>query len=467
MRAWFCLASACLVACTSLDAGGDRDGVLAELRRRAGDTVPPPSLAVDAAIDGEVTALLRRPLDDDTAVRIALLNNRSVRATYEALGVARAELVQAGLLRNPVFDGDARFLFDGGTELELGLAVPFLDLFWRPLRQRLAEHEFAAARARITEELVHLVFAVRRAMVDLRANEQLATVHRDALRAAEAAHELAVALHSAGNLTDQALALERTGESRARLDLAAAELAAHEAREPLQRLLGLWGEHTEWSIAGQLDPEPLQGLDLAHVEGRAIAASLALAAHRAKLDALAVQADFDGTRAWLPDGAFGASAIREPYDEWGLGPHLNLELPFFDSGSARRGAATARLRAGLQHHTQRAVEVRSAARTLRDRATHLAERARFLREVHLPQRAEVVRTTLQTYNAMQIGVFDVLAQKRLQLADAGDYVQTLQAAHQAQLDLRELLAGGSPEAAAMPVTMPAPTATEPAKGGHE
>ena len=64
--------------------------------------------------------------------------------------------------------------------------------------------------------------------------------------------------------------------------------------------------------------------------------------------------------------------------------------------------------------------------------------------MHLPHRAEVVRTTLQTYNAMQIGVFEVLLQTQLQLADQRDHVATLRQAHLARLDLQQLLAGSQP-----------------------
>ena len=39
---------------------------------------------------------------------MALLNNRELQALYAELGVAQADLVQAGLLSNPVFDGAVR-----------------------------------------------------------------------------------------------------------------------------------------------------------------------------------------------------------------------------------------------------------------------------------------------------------------------------------------------------------------------
>ena len=49
--------------------------------------------------------MLDNDLDEDEAAQIALLNNRRLQVAYEDLGVAQAEVVQAGLLRNPVFDG--------------------------------------------------------------------------------------------------------------------------------------------------------------------------------------------------------------------------------------------------------------------------------------------------------------------------------------------------------------------------
>ena len=50
------------------------------------------SSRVDQETDEAVRRLLQSPLDADTAVQIALLNNRSLRATLRELGVARGRL---------------------------------------------------------------------------------------------------------------------------------------------------------------------------------------------------------------------------------------------------------------------------------------------------------------------------------------------------------------------------------------
>ena len=48
-------------------------------------------------VHARVAALLRKPLTADTAVQIALLNNRGLQAAYNALGIAEAEMVAAHL----------------------------------------------------------------------------------------------------------------------------------------------------------------------------------------------------------------------------------------------------------------------------------------------------------------------------------------------------------------------------------
>ncbi len=452
---WFCLL---MLSCASADPTADTSRVREEVFARTGldaklDGDGTATRELDPGIDRDALALLQHPLTADDGVRIALLNNRSVRAGLARLGIARADLVQAGLLRNPVFDGAAKFFADGGTEIDLGLAAPFLDLFHRPLRERLAEHDFAAARAMVTHELVHLGFAVRSGFVHVHATERLTVLQQQALATTVAAHELLRTLHAAGNATDQALANWRLAESAARLDHAPPEQVQLEAREPIQRLLGLWGPHTVWTLAGNLPPEPLAGLDL-----------LEQAAH---LKALAQHAGLESWRAWLPEAEAGITAMRETDGAWGLGPTVALELPLFDSGRARTDRASAALREALHQQTQLAVEVRSAARQLRDRAMALGARLQFLTTTHLPLREAAVQKVVQQYNAMQIGAFDVLQARLEQLADEREALQVHRAAWLARLDLDELLAGSLPRLVLAP-TWPSfgiAGANQPA-GGH-
>ena len=94
----------------------------------------------DAATTAAIGRLLAAELTADAAVQVALLNNRRLQAVFEELGIAQADLVEAGLLQNPVFAGHARFAGNApaGTNIALSLVQSFLDLVTLPLRRRVA-----------------------------------------------------------------------------------------------------------------------------------------------------------------------------------------------------------------------------------------------------------------------------------------------------------------------------------------
>ena len=73
-----------------------------------------------------------------------LLNNRNLQATFEDLGIAQADLVQAGLLKNPVFDLSVRIpdRRPSKTYLDFSVAESFLDIFLIPVRKKLADAQF-------------------------------------------------------------------------------------------------------------------------------------------------------------------------------------------------------------------------------------------------------------------------------------------------------------------------------------
>ena len=70
----------------------------------------------EAALDAS-RGLLASDLTLDNAVRVALLNNRQLQATFEDLGIARGQLIQAGLIANPVFGFDG-WLYDNALTFE-------------------------------------------------------------------------------------------------------------------------------------------------------------------------------------------------------------------------------------------------------------------------------------------------------------------------------------------------------------
>lgn len=414
--------------------------IAALMRERTGFE-PSTWMPQDGSIAEPARQLLAQPLTEEAAIRIALLNNRGVAAAFARLGVGVAELHQAGLLANPVLAANAKF-FGGGTEIELGLTESLLDVFFVGARKRVAEAEFEATRLHIAEKMVGLVYDVRRAFVEVRAAERLLAVEREVLRAAQASVDLMGELHRAGNVTDPELTSEELGLARAKLAAARAEAGLVEAREPLNELLGLWGDAVTWTVDGSLSDDPTGGLDLGRVEYRAVQSSLMLAGVRSDASAEARRLGLVNWEAVFEPGQVGIAALRDAEGgDWGLGPALGFGLPVFDSGDARRAAVSAALEASLAEHVAGAIRVRSAARRLRERSATLADQLRFIQAEELPKSKRLVRETLRNYNAMQIGAFGVFVARQQEIQAMQGYVETLRAAWTARIDLEELLAG--------------------------
>src|SRR6201997_3229586 len=123
----------------------------------------------------EVRQLLRRPLTVDTAVQIALLNNRSLQATFEEIGLSAADLLQARLLPNPRFDLAVRFPDKppSGTYQDYNAAIDFLSIIMIPLKKRVAKERLESAALRVADSTLELVSEVKSAFYSLQASQQL------------------------------------------------------------------------------------------------------------------------------------------------------------------------------------------------------------------------------------------------------------------------------------------------------
>jgi outer membrane protein TolC len=110
--------------------------------------------AEDAQIEQGVQTLLRHELTAERAVQVALLNNRELQARFEEIGIAQADVIQAGLISNPNFAGSFRFPDrpPSGTNIEYSIAQNFLDLLVLPLRKRIAAAQLAQTETHVADE---------------------------------------------------------------------------------------------------------------------------------------------------------------------------------------------------------------------------------------------------------------------------------------------------------------------------
>lgn len=429
--------------CASVQAGMGFEEVRRTVEERTGKRVHwNQGTPADKAVEDEVAALLRDELNAETAVQIALLNNRRLQATYEELNIAQADLVSAGLLRNPIFDAEIRFpTKGGGTGLEMAVVQDFIDILFIPLRKSIAGSAFEAAKARVAGAAIDLAGQVRAAFYAAQATTQVLEMRRKVVAATEAAYTLATRLRAAGNITELDVSNERALFEQGKLDLRSAELELLRNRERLNVLIGLWGNQTQWTMPARLPEPKAEEPDSQGLERRAVERSLELAIARNEIEQAARTLGIARPLALFPDGELGVTAEREGEGDWALGPAISLPLPIFNQGQPAVASAQATLRSVGERYRAQAVALRSQMRVAQAAVIAARERVDYYAKVLLPLRQQIVKQTQLQYNAMQVGAFQLLQAKRDQINAGSDYIGALLQYWLAHTEREQLLNG--------------------------
>jgi outer membrane protein, heavy metal efflux system len=413
----------------------------------------------DEAAARRVQELLAQELTLDGAVQIALLNNRALQAVYGQLGIAQADLVQAGLLQNPILNADVRFptppgLFIGAAA---GLAQEFISILQIPLKKRVAAAAFVEAKLTAAAAVIDLAMTVKRAFYRLQGALQLLELRRTVVEATALSADVARRQHDAGNITDLSLADERALYEQARADLARAETDVADDREELTALMGLWGSSaTDWHIAGRLPELPREHVAPEGQETLAVSQRLELAAARERIRRILLAQDLTRSFRLIPTAALGAVAEHEVDNgAWSIGPAISVPLPIFDQGQAALANQAAQRQQSENQHAALAVSIRSQVRRARTRMQQARALAEHYWDVLLPLRVEALRQTQLEYNAMLVGVFQLLVAKRDEIDSGRAYIESLRDYWIARTDLESAVGGE------LPLTEPPPTSVTP------
>ncbi len=409
------------IGCSSMDARPDLERARQEIATRSGVTVDW-TLDADQAEGFQrwLVAKLAEPLSMDAAVAISLLNNPKLRSHFREIGIARSDLVAAGLPDNPVFSVERRFR---GTAAEFDIAQEFLGLLLIPLRKKVAESEFERERLKVTQEVWEHVAEVRTAYIHLQASEQLLEMRRGVADALSASLTAVRALREAGNIGVLEVALEEQAEGRSRIELAEAELGVVESRERVNVLLGLSGVETEWRMAGRLPRLPRNEVEFAELERLAVSERLDLASAKAEVEALSQAQELTRITSIIPEFGIGAHLEREPEGETTRGPSVSFPIPLFDFGGAERARAKYRLLQARDRYAALAIKIRSDVRSSFARMSVARSKVEYFERKLLPAYQRATDESQLLYNGMFLGVVSLVQAKRQQIDAARDYLQ--------------------------------------------
>ena len=403
-----------------------------------------------------IDSMLEEELTADAAVQIALLKNRSLQAEFEELGIAQADLVHAGLLRNPVFAASTRFPdASESTNIAFSVAGNFLDVFILPLRKKLAAEQFEQAKLRVGDAVLDLAGEARSAYYTLQGAQQMLAMRKTVVEAAEAAAELARRQREAGNISALDLANQQAIFRQAQVDLAEHEAEVLADRERLSRLMGLSDNERTWTIVGPLPDLPQTEPPLEELEVVAVSQRLDLAAARQQTKILerAVSVTRFGMFSHVE---VGVETERELDRTQVTGPILELEVPVFDQHQPEVARAKAQLRQSQQRLAALERTVQSDVRLAPGRLLAARQAVGSYRDTLIPLYENVVALSQQHYNYMLLGVYKLLAAKQDEVVARRDYLGALRDYWIARSDL-ERTVGGRLTVADVAASEPAPS----------
>ena len=455
------LATALLGGCATFSRDAGFDGVETATRAHLEqDVVWVRDDATRAEIHARIDALLVQPLSADDAVQIALLNNAGLQAAFHTLGIAEADWVAAGRMQNPGFS-IGRSTRGDEVEWERSVHVNLARLLTLPMRRDIEQRRFEQTRRDVVLQVLRLAADTRKAWVAAVAANQSARYQLQTLDAAEAGAELARRMAEVGNWSRLQQAREQSFYADAALAVARAEQARVQARERLVRLMGL-DDGVRVTLPERLPDLPAQLAPLPQAEQQAMDARIDLAVARLETEALAKNLGLTRRTRFINVLEFGASHTSSNEEPVERGYEISFELPLFDWGGARIAGAEARYRQALLRTRELAVNARSQVREAHALQQSRYAIARHLRDEVVPLRQRIAEENLLRYNGMLIGVFELLADARAQIASVNAAIDAQRDFWLADADLGMALVGTpalSPVAA--PIAAPAD-----AGGGH-
>ena len=425
------------------------DGGMAVVNELAGSPLGTTVVALRSEADEEkareqTRALLKRPLWADDAVKIALLNNRTLQAAYNALGISEAAMVGASLPPNPKFSIE-RIAGAGSVEIEARAVANVLALATLPVRASVAQDRFSQAQYEAAEVTLRIAGDARRAYYRAIAAKVLADFLAQAQASAQSAAQLSTRLGEVGTLNKLDQARNQVFYAELSAQLGTARQRAWSERERLIRAMGLWGDDIAFKLPDALPRLPARAASLPSIEVEAIARRLDLQSARIEVSLLAKS--YGLTQATRVLNLLEVAGISKRTREQGelikeRGFEVEFEIPLFDFGQVKNRQAEEAYMQAVNRLAARAVMVRSEARDAYRKYRVGYDIAQHYQSEVLPLRKIISDETLLRYNAMQIDVFALLTEARQRIASTMSAIEAERDFWVAQTDLATAILGG-------------------------
>ena len=430
------------------------------------------------SVQATVKALLAQPLSADDAMQVALLNNRGLQAAYAELGIAEADLVQTGRLRNPGFTF-SRIAGGGEKTIDRAWIIDLLGWVTTPIATQIEGRRFEQVKLNVANEMLGVAAATREAYFEAVAAQQSIEYLKQVKISAEAGADLAQRMVRAGNWSRLDQMREQVFYADATAQLAREQRKALAEREKLTRLMGLWGADIEFKLPERLPDLPPAPMEIQDLESFTLTQRLDLQAAKRETEGLAKSLGLTKATRFVNVLDVGYLNVKEPDLPRQTGYQISIEVPIFDWGQARVVKAEAIYMQAVNRYAEMAVNARSEARESYTGYRTAYDLARHYRDEIVPLRKKISDENLLRYNGMLISVFELIADSREQVMAVNGYIDALKEFWLADTGLVRALGGKLP-ATAVPMTpmmdmkgpaiemkAPNPAKENPAPASHE
>ena len=247
------LLSGGLTGCQTNMSGCDRLTVAGQIQQRSGHAMSPDNC--------RRADQLGETLTEERAVVLALWNNASFQEQLVDLGIARADLITAGLLPNPEFV----YLFEVKDKpLRYAIDFPVEALWLRPIRVRAAQRESAKTCDRLVQAGLNLIRDVRQAYADVLLAKDRYRIAQESTQLRQKVSDIAETRLRAGDASPQEASIAKLDLLQAQQDRVKSEKEIPIAEERLRNLLGLGANpqaiNLDASIPPMTETPDLEGL---------------------------------------------------------------------------------------------------------------------------------------------------------------------------------------------------------------
>ncbi len=490
---------ACLCGCARVDHRAELESASARFEKLTGRN-PAWQEAVEVV---ELPVAAGGVLTLDDSLRLGLRNNRALRGDLEVIGQAKADLVQAGLLPNPMLSVSLQFPEAGGlASLSFGLAQDLAAIWLIPAR-------LSAARAMLEQRILSVADTALALATDIRTNysslqyQALAVEFQEEnLRILREAMEIAQVRLRAGSSTQLDVNLIQSRYLETELELLALRSEFAVTQQALLRLLGVARASDEWRPAAlAIDPprlalgltEPqlvelalLQRLDLQSAEFEREAAlsefeqqrqrviqSLGIGVMGERFERRALPGRnllADTARASLAAGKLTAPEIesagqrrieRSQEIELIVGPSLEVSLPIFDQNQAQIAKALSRARELHERYRETEQRIIEGVRSALVQRRLAEDRVRVFRDSLLPLQRSNLDLAESAYRAGRESILTVLLAQESLIRTRLGHAAALRDMEISTANLERQLAGRIADfadaSASQPASAPAPS----------